>query len=176
MHEGKIYDFLDKMDNQELLGCNEPFVHWGFTMESVTKQVHGYRMQTRSTIEDAKRMQPHLGYRHLNVIRHTLANTMQLASQFLWIPLQRHVESMFPFLNKTRLHETVATDNMFTSSKDLSGAWCAQIFYGLSSRVINVYGMKSETEGPDALDDFGRYKGIATIIRSDNSKMQRYDK
>jgi hypothetical protein len=83
---------------------------------------------------------------------------------------------MFPFLYRTRLHEAVATDTMFSSSKDLSVAWCAQVFYGLSSHVINVYGMKSENEGPDALDDFGRYEGIPAISRSDNSKMQRYGK
>ena len=36
--------------------------------------------------------------------------------------------------------------------------------------------MKTESEGPDALDDFGRFEGIPSIIRSDNSKMQRYGK
>jgi hypothetical protein len=116
-------------------------------------------MQTKATIEDAKRMQPYLGYRPLNVIRHTLANTMQLVSQFLRISLEKHVKSMFPFLNRTRLHETVATGNMFSSSKNLSGAWCAQVFYGLTSYVIKVYGMKSESEGPVALDDFDAMKG-----------------
>ena len=34
--------------------------------------------------------------------------------------------------------------------------------------------MKSESEGPEALDDFGRFEGIPSIIRSDNSKMQRW--
>lgn len=34
--------------------------------------------------------------------------------------------------------------------------------------------MKSESDGPKALDDFGREEGIPMIIRSDNSKMQRY--
>jgi hypothetical protein len=36
MREGKTYDFLDEMDNQELLGYNEPFDSLGFTIESVT--------------------------------------------------------------------------------------------------------------------------------------------
>jgi hypothetical protein len=70
----------------------------------------------------------------------------------------------------------MATDTMFSSSKDLSGAWCAQVFYGLSSHAINVCGMKSESEGPDALDDFGRYEGIPAIIQSDIFRMQRYGK
>jgi hypothetical protein len=36
--------------------------------------------------------------------------------------------------------------------------------------------MRSESEGPDALDDFGRYEGIPAIIRSDNSETQQYGK
>jgi hypothetical protein len=59
---------------------------------------------------------------------------------------------------------------MFSSSTDLSGAWCAQLFYGLSSHGINVYGMKSAADGSDTLDDSGCYEGIPAIIRSDNSK------
>ena len=62
------------------------------------------------------------------------------------------------------------------STKDISGATCAQVFYGLVSHYINVYGMKSESEGPDALDDFAREEGIPPIIRSDNARMQKYRK
>jgi hypothetical protein len=36
--------------------------------------------------------------------------------------------------------------------------------------------MKSESEGLDTLDDFRRDEGIPAIIRSDNSKAQRYRK
>jgi hypothetical protein len=98
IREGRIYDFLDKMDNQALLGNNGHFDSLGFMVESVKKQVHGYGMQTKSTVKDAKRIQPYLGYWSLNVIRHMLAHTMLLVSQLLRILLQRHVKSMFPFL------------------------------------------------------------------------------
>jgi hypothetical protein len=55
------------------------------------------------------------------------------------MPLRRHVEALHPFLNWTRLHETIATDTMFPLSKDLSGAWCAQVFYGLCPHVIDDF-------------------------------------
>jgi hypothetical protein len=100
VREGQIYDFLDKMDNQKLFGYNEPFDSLGFTVESVKNQVHGYGMQTKATIKDAEWMQPYLGYRPLNVIRHTLANTTQVASQFLRKPLGQHAKSMYSFLNR----------------------------------------------------------------------------
>ena len=129
-------------------------------------------MRTLPMMEDAEKIQPYLGYQPLNVIWQTLANTTQLASQFVRTPLRKHVKSLYPFLNKTRLHETVATDTMFSSWRDLSGAWCAQVFYGLSSHMINIYGMKTESKGPEALDNFGHFEGIPSNIRSDNSKMQ----
>ena len=44
MREGKIYDFLEDLDNQELLGYNEPFDSLGYTMESVNNQIHCYSM------------------------------------------------------------------------------------------------------------------------------------
>jgi hypothetical protein len=42
--------------------------------------------------------------------------------------------------------------------------------------MINVYGMRSESEGSERLDDFIREEGIPSVMRSDNSRMQRYGK
>ena len=78
------------------------------------------------------------------------------------------------FLNRKRLDETVATDTFFSSKRDVSGAWCAQIFYGLTSHFMNIYPLKTESEGPTAFEDFARCEGLPAVIRSDNSKMQRY--
>ena len=85
---------------------------------------------------------------------------MQLAATASWENLKRHVKSLFPFLNKVCIEETVATVTFFADTKDVSGATYAQVFYGLVSHYINAYGMKSETEGPNALDDFAHEEGI----------------
>lgn len=43
------------------------------------------------------------------------------------------------------------------------------------SHFINVYGLRTESDGPRAFDDFVRQEGIPTAIRSDNSKIKRWE-
>ena len=70
------------------------------------------------------------------------------------------------------LDETVATDTIFSSMPDISGATCGQVFFGLVSHCINIYRLTSEKKGPKALDDFLQEEGAPNIIHSNNSKMQ----
>ena len=39
--------------------------------------------------------------------------------------------------------------------------------------MINVYPMHSESDGPHAYEDFLREEGCPTLLRRDNSKMQK---
>ena len=80
----------------------------------------------------------------------TLENTTQLAMTTLQFPMQWHINAQFPWLNCNCLQETVATDTYFANTHALRGATCAQVFYGVNSHMINIYGMKSESEMPDA--------------------------
>ena len=89
------------------------------------------------------------------------------------LPLKRHVRARYHFLNMTRLSETVATDTYFSSYKAIGGATCAQVFYGISSHMINVYGMKTESIGPYVYEDFLREEGIPRVLRRDNAKMEQ---
>jgi hypothetical protein len=126
--------------------------------------------------KDALQAQPYLAYRPLEVIRRTLDQTTQLARLSSAIPMKRHVKALFPFLNRKRITETVATDTFFSSVRDISGATCAQVFYGLKSHFMNVYPLRTESDGPKVFEDFVRTEGIPNVIRSDNSKMQRLNK
>ena len=78
-------------------------------------------------------------------------------------------------MNVHRLSEPVATDTFFANCRALGGAVCAQVFFGIQSQMINVYPMKSESEGPNAYEDFICEEGCPTILRRDNAKMQRGD-
>ena len=49
------------------------------------------------------------------------------------------------------------------------GYTCAQVFFGMTSKVINVYGMKSKSEFPQVYTDFLRTEGIPTVLRRDNA-------
>jgi hypothetical protein len=108
----------------------------------------------------------------MDIIRKTLQNTTQLGQTILRFPMQRHIKARFPWLNCNRLRETVATDTYFANVRAIGGATCAQVFYGVQSHMINVYGMKSESEMPDTYMDFIREEGAPSILRRDNLQIQ----
>ena len=66
----------------------------------------------------------------------------------------------------------MATDTYFANCQAIDGYTCTQVFYGITSHMINVYHMKSASEGPHAYEDFIREEGCPTLLRRDNSKMQ----
>ena len=135
-----------------------------------------YAIRTFTKLQDAEKLQPYLGYRPLEVIRQTLENTTQLASVPNWENMRRHRMSLYPFMNRTHLNETVATDTFFSSVPGIGGTTCAQVFYGLVSHYINIFPMRTESNALQALQDFMRYEGLPLTIRSDNSRTQRYNR
>ena len=175
IRENEVDTFLSELSDKELFGYNEPFDSLSYHTDPVIRQSQISYMLTTSNRQDAEKVQPYLGFRPLEVIRHTLEQTTQLATLATGLPMRRHIQSLFPFLNRKRINETVATDTFFSSTRDVCGATCAQIFYGLRSHFMNIYSLKSETDGPSAFEDFARYEGLPNVIRSDNSKMQRYN-
>ncbi len=138
----EVDNCLDNLEDEEMLGYYEPFDTLAFAI------------QARATIPEAEKLQLFLAWRPLEVIRRTLENTTQLARIRHDRVLQNHMKPWFPWLNRNRLHETVATDTMFSAIQDLSRRTCAQVYWGLSSHFINIYGMHTESEGPRTLDDF----------------------
>ena len=114
-----------------------------------------------------------LGWLPLETIRRTFDCTTQLAmGSTTSLPFRQHRKSQTPQLNVPRLAETFSTDTMFSSTPGLGGITCAQLFCGRMSKFTKVYGMRTESEGPDALLDFIRDNGAPHALRSDNSKMQ----
>ena len=122
---------------------------------------------------DPKKIQHCLNWLPIEVIKHTLNNTTQYAKVINKLPLQRHFKARFHFLNLHRLKEPVATDTYFSDTKALGGFYCAQVFFGIRSLMINVYGMKTESEGPLVYEDFLRTEGIPPLLRRDCSQMQQ---
>jgi len=101
-----------------------------------------------------------------------MENTAQLACIQYGHALQTHHKPWFPWLNHHWLHETVATDMMFSSIPDISSNRCAQVYWGLISHYINIYGMRTESNGPCTLNVFAREKGVPLVMQSNNSRMQ----
>ena len=125
-----------------------------------------------NSIEPAK-FQAKLGWMPMQVIKETLKRTTQLAKNHLRLPLRKHFKSRFPQLNRNRLHETYSTDTIFSSVSSVGDKFtCAQIFSGKKSLFSKVYGMTTESEGPEALESFIADVGAPFHILSDNAKME----
>ena len=146
------------------------YMRLAFTLNKVV-----YPKVTKKEEYNLKDLQPCLAFLPLNKIEQTLACTTQLAKWHTRVPMQRHWQPRFPFLNVHRLSEPVSTDTVFSNTRALGGATCVQVFYGMQSHMINVYPMKKESEGSYAYEDFIREEGCPTILRRDNSKMQKGD-
>lgn len=92
----------------------------GASFESKTNYIN-----SKVTKLDAVKAQPYLG---LEVIRRTLEVTTQLARLVMDGPMRRHRQALYPFLNRRRIHETVATDTFFSNVK-MSQEQLAHKFY-----------------------------------------------
>ena len=172
----KINEFQRKLRGQDLAN------HLAYTLGNVSiiqtlyhifngqsKKKVGVKIATR----DYEKYRPKMGWLPVETVRKTFEATTQLAKIVpLRLPLRRHIKSRFPQLNRQRLRETFATDTLFSSEDAFGGISCAQLYVGLKSLFVALYGMKTESEGPDTLEDFIREFGAPYNLRNDNSKMQ----
>ena len=168
----KIDAFLDNLDTDDLVGHHVQFDVNAYCIKAAQELRHIHPARTKKTKENLEDLRRCLAFLPMEVIRKTLDCTTRLAEWTCRLPMRRHFQARFPFLNLHRLREAVATDTYFASCKATGGATCAQVFFGCQSKMINVYPMKSESEGPNAYEDFLREEGIPSILRRDNSKMQ----
>ena len=122
--------------------------------------------------ENIKNLRPNFAYKPLEVIKKTMEAMTQMAKAIVNIPMQQHFASCFKWMNQFHLQETVLTDPVFWNTKDFKGNNMAQIFYGISSRMINMYGMKTEHEFPEIYQDFIQEEGIPDQLHWDNLKAQ----
>ena len=119
-------------------------------------------------------LQPFLGYRPIKIVQETLKRTTQLAKMVIRHPMRRHIKSRAPHLNVFRIDETVSTDPLFANVKSIyHGYNCAQVFFGLKSHMINVYGMRSKNSFPEVYRDFIREQGCPSALRRDNAKEEQ---
>jgi hypothetical protein len=128
------------------------------------RAINGLRAINKFNDDDLERLRPNLAWKPLEVIHQTLKNTTQFARDVIRFPMRRHFASRWLWYGTKRLRETVSTDTYFASLPDVSGATCVQVFWGVRSHMINVYGMRREAEFPYVYADFLREEGAPQIL------------
>jgi hypothetical protein len=98
---------------------------------------------------DYEKLSPYFAFRPHDVIQHTLRQTTQLAKSTIHYPMRRHFKSRFQMLRHKRLYEVIAADTYFANEKSIEGYHCAQVFFGMTSKMMYVVGMKTESECTD---------------------------
>eukprot|EP00978_Attheya_sp_CCMP212_P024566 scaffold77435_cov62-Attheya_sp.AAC.1 len=131
---------------------------------------HVNLLQSSPSKIDYNAIRPYLGFQTIDRIKKTLAKTTQWAKTITHIPMRRHLKARNPCFNVKRLDESVSTDPIFSSYRDVSGATCGQVFFGMSSKVFNIYGMRSKGEFPKTYLDFIRHERAPRVLRRDNAK------
>ena len=64
------------------------------------------------------------------------------------------------------------TDTYFGSTPALGGFTCAQLYYGVKSKLIAVYPMTNESQGPQTLEDLCHNQGTPIKIKNDRAQME----
>jgi hypothetical protein len=70
--------------------------------------------------------------------------------------LRRHLKSRFQMLRHKRSNEVIAADTYFANEKSIEGYHCAQVFFGMTSKMLYIAGMKTESEFAEVYLDFIR--------------------
>jgi hypothetical protein len=143
---------------------------------SLVEDVEDLRTQNMKTtklkddhLEDKAK---YLLYPGKEVLTKTFQNTTRYGSINLRVPMRQHYKSRNPLLQRRRLMEPFATDTWFSTVTSYEGYNCAQVFFGIKSKYVRHFGMKSESDGPTVLLDFFRQEGVPLSLIRDNSKMQ----
>jgi hypothetical protein len=105
-------------------------------------------------------------------MRHTIRQTTQLAKSTIHHLMRSHLKFRFQILRHKIVHDVIATDNYFASEKSTEGYYCAKVFFGMTSKMLHVAGIKTESEFPDIYLDFIRQHGIPSTLRRDNAKSE----
>ena len=112
-------------------------------------------------------------WKSLDVVKKTFEATTQFVKSVpTRLPMCKHFKSRFPALKVWCLREVFATDTFFSSEPALGGITCVQLYTGKTSTFTQVFGMTTENQMPETLQDFIRKWGAPTGLFSDNSKTQ----
>jgi hypothetical protein len=121
---------------------------------------------------DYEKLSPYFAFLPHDVIQHTLRQTTQIAKSTVHYPMSLHIKSRFQMSRHKRLNEVIATDTYYVNEKSIEGYHCAQVFVRMTSKMLYVAGMKTESELADIYLYFIRKYGIPSALLKNNAKSE----
>ena len=128
--------------------------------------------QTKKTKIDYAQYRPYFLDVPVEKVRKTFENTTRYATNVVaGVNMRQTLKSPCPALNVWRRFEPVATDTIYAQVPAIgtNGQTCAQFFVGRKSRVIDIYGMGTDAEFVNTLEDVIRKRGAMDKLISDSA-------
>jgi hypothetical protein len=121
---------------------------------------------------DYESYRPKFGWLPKDTIRQTFEQTTQFYRRPL-ANLRKHFKTPYPACNVFRRNEPLATDTVYSDVPAIDdGSQTAQVFVGTESLVSDVYGMKTEKQFVNTLQDIIRQRGAPTKLISDSAQVE----
>jgi len=123
--------------------------------------------------QDYKALWPLFGWLSTDIIKHTFEVATQYASILTSTILKKHLKSPNPALNVHWCNESVTTDTVYSDSPAIdSGVTYAQFFVGCDSMVCDIYGIKTDKQFVNTLEDNICDHGAPNKLISDRAQVE----
>jgi Reverse transcriptase (RNA-dependent DNA polymerase) len=121
-----------------------------------------------------ERFRPYFLHVPAEKVRKTFDATTQFAGNIIsGKNILQTLKAPYPALNVPRRNEPVATDTVFAEEPAYyGGATMAQIFVGRKSLVVDIFGMTSEKQFVNTLEDIIRKRGAMDKLISDSARVE----
>ena len=117
-------------------------------------------------------LRPLFGWAPSETIKRTFSVTSQFARGRVSDTLKQNWRSRFPACNVKRRNEPVATDTVFSNNPAVDSGFTAAHFVGRHSLFADAYGLKTDKEFVNTLEDNIRERGAMDKLISDCAKAE----
>ena len=124
---------------------------------------------------DYEQYRPYFLHVSAEKVRHTFENTTRFAGNVVsGHNIQQTIKSPYPAYNVWRRNEPVATDTIYAEvpAVDTNGQMQAQLFIGRNTLVSDMYGMSTDKEFVNTLEDNIRKRGAMDTLVSDGAQVE----
>ena len=119
---------------------------------------------------DPETLRPFFAFLPAEIVKRTLRATTQYARVPMSDTMQRFYKSPFPALNVPRRDEDLLVDIIYSNTPAIDdGATSAAIYSGKISHVLDVFGMKRDSQFVNTLEDVIRDRGAPNRLLSDHA-------
>jgi hypothetical protein len=179
--------FLMTIDHAKLRGDNEDFDSFACVSHTASMELNTYTntntqlnafnlfaFASKTAIQDhAHQYIKYLGYQPVDIVWKTHEKQKSIGHDDLTVSDAASHEGPIPMVELQLIMQNSGNGHILCKCTHNWGRnMCSSLLWCVQSHMINVYGMKSESEMPETYNDFIQEEGVPNILGGDNSQIQ----